>query len=238
MENVTESWDQSYVNHQKDRKMRTGLISIFGLIGLITFINISKGHNADFQLPIYTPEDLDPDWVDELILNNAGPHIVPNFEFTNQNGKIIDERTVSGKIYVAEFFFTTCPGICPTLTKHTKRIQEAFIDDDNVLILSHTVYPEHDSVQVLNAFAVMHGIKSSKWDLLTGSKEDLYGISRKGYFAISYEPDLSEYGFIHTENVVLVDQHRRLRGIYNGTKPHEINRLIEDIHILKKEYES
>ena len=83
----------------------------------------------------------------------------------------------------------------------------------------------------------MHGIKSTKWHLLTGSKEDLYGISRKGYFAISYEPDLSEYGFIHTENVVLVDKDRRLRGIYNGTKPHEINRLIEDINVLKKEYE-
>ena len=238
MENVTESWDQSYVNHQKDRKMRTGLISIFGLIGLITFISISKGHNTDFRLPIYTPADLDPDWVDESILNSTGPHIVQDFEFINQNGKIIDERTVAGKIYVAEFFFTTCPGICPILTKHTKRIQEAFIDDDNVLILSHTVYPEHDSVQVLNAFAEMHGIKSTKWHLLTGSKEDLYGISRKGYFAISYEPDLSEYSFIHTENVVLVDKHRRLRGIYNGTKPHEINRLIEDIYVLKKEYES
>jgi len=231
-------WDQRYVNPQKDRKMRTGLLSIFGLIGLITFISISKGHNTDFRLPIYIPADLDPDWVDESIINSTGPHIVQDFEFINQNGKIIDERTVSGKIYVAEFFFSTCPGICPTLTKHTKRIQDAFIDDDDILILSHTVYPEHDSVQVLKAFGEMHGIKSTKWHLLTGPKKDLYGISRKGYFAISYEPDLSEYGFIHTENVVLVDKDRRLRGFYNGTKPHEINRLIEDIHVLKKEYES
>jgi protein SCO1/2 len=180
---------------------------------------------------------LDPDWVHESIQNSTEPHVVHNFEFINQNGEIIDEKTVAGKIYVAEFFFTTCPGICPTLTKHTKRIQNEFIDDDDVLILSHTVYPEHDSVKVLNAFAEMHDIKSTKWHLLTGSKEDLYGISRKGYFAISYEPDLSTNGFIHTENVVLVDKDRRLRGIYNGTKPHEINRLIEDIHVLKKEYE-
>ena len=198
-------WDQRYVNPQKDRKMRTGLLSIFGLIGLITFISISKGQNTDFRLPINTPADLEPDWFDESILNSTVPHIVQDFEFINQNGKIIDERTVSGKIYVAEFFFTTCPGICPTLTKHTKRIQDAFIDDDDVLILSHTVYPEHDSVQVLNAFAEMHGIKSKKWHLLTGSKEDLYGISRKGYFAISYEPDLSTNVVIHTENVVLFD---------------------------------
>jgi protein SCO1/2 len=237
MENGTDLWDQPYVNPQKDRKLRTGLLSIFGFIGLITFISISGGHKTDFRLPVYTPADLDPDWVHESIQNSTEPHVVHNFEFINQNGKIIDEKTVAGKIYVAEFFFTTCPGICPTLTKHTKRIQDEFIDDDDVLILSHTVYPEHDSVRILNAFAEMHGIKSKKWHLLTGSKEDLYGISRKGYFAISYEPDLSEYGFIHTENVVLVDKDRRLRGIYNGTKPHEINRLIEDIHVLKKEYE-
>ena len=237
MENGTDLWDQFYVNHQKDREMRIGLLTIFGLIGLITFISISKGHNTDFRLPIYTPADLDPNWVHESMRNSYTPHVVHDFEFTNQNGQIIDERTVAGKIYVAEFFFTTCPGICPTLTKHTKRIQDAFIDDDDVLILSHTVHPEHDSVQVLKAFAEMHGIKSKKWHLLTGSKEELYGISRKGYFAISYVPDLSEYGFIHTENVVLVDKDRRLRGIYNGTKPHEINRLIEDINVLKKEYE-
>ena len=91
-------WVIRYVNPQKDRKMRTGLLSIFGLIGLITFINISKGHNTDFRLPIYTPADLDPDWVDESILNSTWPHIVQDFEFINQNGKIIDERTVSGKI--------------------------------------------------------------------------------------------------------------------------------------------
>ena len=160
-------WDQRYVNPRKDRKLRTGLLSIFGLIGLITFISVSEGHNTDFRLPIYTPADLDPDWVHESIQNSTEPHIVQDFEFINQNGKIIDEQTVAGKIYVAEFFFTTCPGICPTLTKHTKRIQNAFIDDDDVLILSHTVYPDHDSVQVLNAFAEMHGIKSVSYTHLT-----------------------------------------------------------------------
>ena len=212
---------------------------IFFIALLSTWLMVSgAGTSSEFRLPVYTPVDLDPDWVDASLKTSSRTHVVPDFEFTNQDGNIINEKTVSGKIYVAEFFFTTCPGICPTLTKHTKRIQDAFIDDDDILILSHTVYPEHDSVQVLKAFGEMHGIKSTKWHLLTGPKKDLYGISRKGYFAISYEPDLSEYGFIHTENVVLVDKERRLRGIYNGTKPHEINRLIEDIHVLKKEYES
>ncbi len=196
------------------------------------------GTSTEFRLPVYTPADLDPDWVDVSLKTSSRPHIVPDFEFTDQTGEIVNQTTVENKIYIAEFFFTTCPGICPTLTKYTKRIQDAFLEDKDVLILSHTVYPEHDSVSVLSAFADLHEIQSDKWKLLTGSKKDLYGISRKGYFAISYEPDLSEYGFIHTENIVLVDKERRLRGIYNGTKPHEVNRLIEDIHILKKEYDT
>ena len=111
------------------------------------------------------------------------------------------------------------------------------MDDNDILILSHTVYPEHDSVAVLHAFAEQNNINSTKWHLLTGSKQDIYTISQKGYFAISYQPDLSSDGFIHTENVVLVDKHRRLRGIYNGTNAHEMNRLIEDIYLLKKEYQ-
>ena len=212
---------------------------IFSIGLMITWLMVSgAGTSSDFRLPVYTPADLDPDWMDANLKNSSDPHTVPDFEFIDQSGDFVNQTTVENKIYIAEFFFTSCPGICPTLTKHTKRIQDAFLTDEDVMILSHTVYPEHDSVPVLAAFADLHGIQSEKWKLLTGSKKDLYGISRKGYFAISYEPDLSEYGFIHTENVVLVDKERRLRGIYNGTKPHEINRLIEDIHILKKEYDT
>lgn len=212
---------------------------IVGLAGLLVWVSISGAGKSDaFRLPVYAPADLDPDWVDENLKKSTAPHRVPDFAFTDQTGGMVDQNTISDKIYVAEFFFTTCPGICPTLTRHTKRIQKAFAEDEDVMILSHTVYPEHDSVPVLNAFGEMHEINPEKWKLLTGSKKDLYGISRNGYFAISYEPDLSEYGFIHTENVVLVDKERRLRGIYTGTKPHEINRLIEDIRVLKNEYES
>lgn len=214
-------------------------IIIIVLAGFLSWTSInSTEKSSEFRLPIYTPADLDPDWVDENLKNSSTPHVVPDFAFTDQTGELVDQNTISDKIYVAEFFFTTCPGICPTLTKHTKRIQNAFADDEDVMILSHTVYPEHDSVPVLSAFGEMHEINPDKWKLLTGSKKDLYGISRNGYFAITYEPDLSEYGFIHTENVVLVDKERRLRGIYNGTKPHEMNRLIEDIRVLQKEYET
>ncbi len=219
-------------------KLKRTPIFIISLIGFITFTSCDPKDHNEFRLPIYTPADLDPDWVDQSLKNSTEPHVVKDFEFINQNGLVVNENTVEGKIYIAEFFFTTCPGICPTLTKNTKKIQDEFLNDDDVLILSHTVYPEHDSVPVLHAFGEQHNINSMKWHLLTGSKQDLYGISQKGYFAISYQPDLSDDGFIHTENVVLVDKQRRLRGIYNGTNVHEMNRLIEDIYILKKEYES
>jgi|TARA_B100001996_G_scaffold170690_2_gene130216 protein SCO1/2 len=212
-------------------------IAIISIIGLFVFISCDTKNHNEFRLPIYTPADLDPDWVDSSLKNSTEAHVVNDFEFINQNGLVVNEQTIEGKIYIAEFFFTTCPGICPILTKHTKKIQDEFLNDHDILILSHTVYPEHDSVSVLYAFGKQHNINSEKWHLLTGSKQDLYTISRKGYFAISYQPDLSDDGFIHTENVVLVDKQRRLRGIYNGTNVHEMNRLIEDIYLLKKEYQ-
>ena len=212
-------------------------IAIISIIGLFVFISCDTKNHNEFRLPIYTPADLDPDWVDSSLKNSTEAHVVNDFEFINQNGLVVNEQTIEGKIYIAEFFFTTCPGICPILTKHTKKIQDEFLNDHDILILSHTVYPEHDSVSVLYAFGKQHNINSEKWHLLTGSKQDLYTISRKGYFAISYQPDLSNDGFIHTENVVLVDKQRRLRGIYNGTNVHEMNRLIEDIYLLKKEYQ-
>ena len=218
-------------------KLKSIPIFIINIIGLIVFSSCDFINYNEFHLPIYTPADLDPDWVDSSLKNSTDPHVVDNFEFVNQNGVVVNEQTVEGKIYIAEFFFTTCPGICPTLIKHTKKIQDEFLNDHDVLILSHTVYPKHDSVSVLYAFGEQHNINSEKWHLLTGAKQDVYRISRKGYFAISYQPDLSDEGFIHTENVVLVDKERRLRGIYNGTNAHEMNRLIEDIYILKKEYQ-
>tara|TARA_B110000438_G_scaffold303088_1_gene363067 strand:- start:686 stop:1366 length:681 start_codon:yes stop_codon:yes gene_type:complete len=218
-------------------KLKNIPIFIISVIGFIIFVSCDSRNHNEFRLPIYTPADLDPDWMDPSLKNSTEPHVVNDFEFINQNGLVVNEQTVKGKIYIAEFFFTTCPGICPILTKHTKKIQDEFLNDHDILILSHTVYPEHDSVPVLYAFGEQNNINSTKWHLLTGSKQDLYTISRKGYFAISYKPDLSDEGFIHTENVVLVDKQRRLRGIYNGTNIHEMNRLIEDIYLLKKEYQ-
>ena len=206
------------------------IIVLFGFLGWIHFIP------KTITLPILNPEDIDPNLIDTTLVFENYDHRIPDFKFYNQEGRTITQDEFSNKIYVANFFFTTCPSICPTLMKHTKLIQDEFIDDDNILLISHTVYPEHDSVQVLNAFAELNGINSEKWHLVTGNKHDIYEISRNGYFAISYNPSRGKDAFIHTENVILIDKERRIRGIYTGTRLHEINRLIEDIYTLKKEY--
>ncbi len=201
-------------------------------VGLAFFLSRDA---VPFRLPIYHPSDLDPDWVGETPTGINEVHRIPDFSFTDQNGKEITNETFYGKIYVADFFFTTCPGICPTLTKHMKKVQSAFKDDGAVKIISHSVYPENDSVSVLKAYGELHNIDSEKWHLVTGEKKDLYGIARNGYFSISKIEEKIENAFIHTENFILVDKERKIRGIYNGTIAHEVNRLIEDIGLLKKE---
>ena len=206
---------------------------IIVLFGILVWINFTP---KTITLPILNPEDIDPNLIDTTLVFGNHDHRIPDFKFQNQEDRIITQDEFSNKIYVANFFFTTCPSICPTLMKHTKLIQDEFIDDGNILLISHTVYPEHDSVQVLNAFAELNGINSEKWHLVTGKKHDIYELSRKGYFAISYDSSREKDAFIHTENVILIDKERRIRGIYTGTRLHEINRLIEDIYILKKEY--
>ena len=149
----------------------------------------------------YAPEDFDPDGVDSTLVNKSVPCKIPNFAFINQNGKIVTNDLFQDKIYVANFFFTSCPSICPILTKHMKNIQEEFIANDDVLLLSHTVDPERDSVSVLNAYADLHGIMNEKWHLVTGKKENIYAISRKGYFAISYVPTLEENSLVVPRNI-------------------------------------
>ena len=143
----------------RSRRLKLKRIPLFiiSLIGCITIYNCNTSE-SEFRLPIYNPADLDPDWVDLSLKNSTDPHVVNDFEFINQNGLVVNQQTVEGKIYIAEFFFTTCPGICPTLIKHTKKIQNEFMNDNDVLILSHTVFPEKDSVPVLHAFAEQHNI--------------------------------------------------------------------------------
>jgi protein SCO1/2 len=195
-----------------------------------------RHHTTADELPFFNDPDFTPEWISKTDKSYSSIHRIPPFSFTNQDGKITTEKTVSGKIYVADFFFTSCASICPKMTNNISVLQEAFKNNQDVLFLSHTVLPERDSVPVLKKYAVEKGVISGKWHLLTGRKEDIYRLAKKEYYAgdtIGYYQAGNE--FLHTENFILLDRQRRIRGVYNGTLAVEIDRLKEDIQILLNE---
>jgi protein SCO1/2 len=205
-------------------------------IFLLTIVFGCKGKTNQSSLPFINKPDFTPEWIRSSSEDYKKIHQIPPFSFTDQDGNTITEKTVEGKIYVANFMFTRCASICPKMATNLLMVQEKFKSDDNVLIFSHSVTPDLDSVSVLKKYANAHNIISAKWFLLTGKQEEIYRLARKEYYAgniIGYYQKGNE--FLHTENVILLDNHRRIRGIYNGTLPIEMNRLIEDIETLKLE---
>jgi protein SCO1/2 len=183
-------------------------------------------------LPIYNPSDVNPELVDTTVQYVRKYHAVSDFLFINQNGDTITQKNYEGKIYVADFFFTTCGSICPKMTTNMIDIQTAFINNPKVLLLSHTVFPEMDSVSVLKAYAKKNGVIDTKWNLVTGDKKEIYSMARKSYLAVKLGKPEELYDMVHTENFILIDAKRQIRGFYDGTDKKEIQRLIEDIHFL------
>jgi protein SCO1/2 len=187
------------------------------------------------SLPIYNPSMVNPEMVDSTVQHVAKYHTIADFSFMNQNGKTVTQKDYEGKIYVADFFFTTCPTICPIMKDNMVILQNAIKDMDDVKLLSHTVMPHIDSVPVLKAYAVEKGVIDDKWNLVTGDVKDIFFIARKSYLAVKTDTEGEMYDMVHTENFVLVDQKRRVRGFYDGTNLEEINRLMEDIKFLSNE---
>lgn len=202
------------------------------LIGMaIAYVMLDK----PVPLKIYSPKDLNPELVDEDQRDVYKNHRIRNFKLVNQDGEEIDNSFLKDKIYVADFFFTTCPTICPVMSNELERVQESFEDDLNVQIVSHTVQPEYDSPQVLKEYANLHMADPNQWTFLTGDKAEIYSLARKSYFAVTTEGDGGINDFIHTENFILVDKQKRIRGFYDGTSEDDVDRLIKDIKILKNE---
>ncbi len=185
-------------------------------------------------LPVYQPNDVATELVDTTIQYVRKYHTIAPFSLTNQNGETITEATYKDKIYVADFFFTTCQTICPIMTDHMAKIQEEIKSDSEILLLSHTVTPEIDTVAQLKRYAKRKGVIDAKWNLVTGDKKHIYELARKSYLAAKDAP-YNEYDLIHTENFVLVDAQKRIRGFYDGTDPEAIDQLLEDISVLKRE---
>ena len=187
------------------------------------------------MLPIYNPSMVNPELVDSTVQYISKYHTISDFSFTNQNGKIITQKDYDGKIYVADFFFTTCGSICPKMTMNLAVIQKEIINNPKVMLLSHTVFPETDSVAVLKKYAIKNGVLDNKWNLVTGDKKQIYTMARKSYLAVKLGKPNELYDMVHTENFVLVDSKRRVRGFYDGTKEEDIQRLIDDINFLCSE---
>jgi len=187
------------------------------------------------KLPIYQPNMVKFQLVDSTIQHIKRFHKIDDFSLVNQNNEIITNETYDGKIYIADFFFTTCPGICPIMKENMIELQDEFINDDGVLLLSHTVTPEIDSVSVLKKYSQEKGVLDSKWNMVTGDKKQIYNLARKSYLVAEDIESPKQYDMIHTENFVLVDSKRRIRGFYDGTDSDVMEDLINDIKILKKE---
>lgn len=213
----------------------------FSIITISLFYNVL---NPKKTLPIFTPSDVNPEMVDSTVQHIAANHTIPDFSFTNQNGKIITQKDYEGKIYVADFFFTTCPTICPKMTKNMTWLQNQIKNNPKVMLLSHSVTPDIDSVPVLKKYAIEKGVIDGKWNLVTGDKKDIYYIARKSYLAVKTGKPSALYDMVHTENFVLIDSKRRVRGFYDGTnldqptndsKVKNVTQLLEDINFLCNE---
>ncbi|WP_420401677.1 SCO family protein [Flagellimonas sp.] len=187
-------------------------------------------------LPVYQPSMVDQALVDSTLHYKKKYHTIADFELINQNGKKITEDDYQDKIYVADFFFTTCPTICPIMTKNMVEIQNAIMDKNDVLLLSHSVTPAIDSVAQLKKYAKEKGVLDHKWNLVTGDKKQIYELARKSYLAVKTDGDGGPYDMIHTENFILVDKERRIRGFYDGTNREEIDQLLADLAILEASY--
>lgn len=209
--------------------MKKKLILLIISVFLILWYQLSKVDD-EFQLPIFTPSDLRSTLVHPSLVGKT-THEIPNFSFVNQNGNIINQESVNNRIYIANFFFTSCPSICIDLTKNLKLVQDAF-DANDILILSHSVDPKIDSVERLKKYEEINDINGKNWFFLRGDINEIIKMAQLGYFAIASIDNHIENSLIHTENIVLVDSESRIRGVYNGTSQLEMSYLISDINKL------
>lgn len=212
---------------------------VLGLLSAVILYLFYGALKPQKSLKVYSPADVNPELVDTTVQYVARNHRIADFAFTNQNGKTITQKDYEGKIYVADFFFTTCPTICPIMTDNMVWLQDKIKDNPKVMLLSHSVTPDIDSVPVLRAYADKKGVIDSKWNLVTGDKKDIYYIARKSYLAVKTSTSKELYDMVHTENFILVDSQGRIRGFYNGTNldnevegEKNVTQLLEDINWL------
>ena len=208
------------------------LLLLSGVI-IYLFYNALKPQEV---LPVYSPAMVNSELVPEEIQHIRKYHTISDFSLTNQNGETITQADYNDKIYIADFFFTTCPTICPIMTKNMAEIQREISNDTDILLLSHSVTPEIDSVAQLKKYAIEKGVDDTKWNLVTGDKKEIYDLARTSYLAVKTDGDGGPFDMIHTENFILVDKEKRIRGFYDGTSIDDMDQLLVDLEILKASY--
>ncbi len=221
--------------YKKFFKRYSPLIIIMTSLSIIVLTSFYYILKPKVILPIFSPNMVSSELVEESIHHVKKYHKISNFSLTNQNGETVTEENYNNKIYVADFFFTTCPSICPIMTENMFYIQEKTINKD-ILLVSYSVTPEIDSVAQLKKYAIEKGVDDSRWNLLTGEKKDIYELARKSYLVAKNNGDGGKYDMIHTENFVLIDKEKRIRGFYDGTNKEEMDKLLNDIQILENSY--
>jgi protein SCO1/2 len=221
------------LNFFKKSKLTVVFLIVFSAISIPVFYHLLK---VDKKLKVYNPADVNPNLVDVSLKHITKDHTIADFELINQNGKIINNNSYKNKIYVADFFFTRCQTICIAMAYNMTELQEYYKNDTDIMFLSHSVTPVIDSVSVLKEYANRKGVIDGKWNVTTGPKKHIYELARKSYFAVLEEGDGGENDFIHTEQFVLVDKERRIRGYYDGTDKKDMEKLKKDIAFLKLEY--
>lgn len=211
--------------------MKIRITNLHLLIMVVFFLASCKSDKA--MMPYYNSAEFTPEWISADELAGKDLHKIGPFAFRDQNDRLITNKDFEGKIYISNFFFTTCPGICPQMTANMALLQETYKDDDRIKFISHSVTPWIDTVEQLNRYAIENGVISDKWHLVTGDKEEIYNLARNSYFAEKeIGLQLSSDDFLHTENFILVDSRGHIRGIYNGTIISELDRVKKDIESL------
>ena len=202
------------------------ILKIFLIYSIVFYFGCTQ-KKSSVLLPIYGEK--------KIISGDTIYHQIASFNLTNQIGQVVNQNKTKNKIYIANFFFATCQSICPMMSNQLQEVQKAFLADDSVLILSHSVNPLHDTVAVLSNYADAYGAKTNKWHLLTGNKKQIYDLAKTSYLVNAFEDDGSPEGFLHSELFLLIDKKSRIRGMYDGTNTAEVKKLIEDVKLLKQE---
>ncbi len=213
-------------------------ILLFTLISLLLVAcGLENQKNKKAEFPVLGRKQYVEKEVDGKIVTDTVDHTIPNYKLVNQDSNWVTPEAFAGQVYVADFFFTSCPTICPTMKKEMLRVYEAYKENDEVAIISHTIDPEYDTVALLKDFAEKLDVKAPKWHFVTGEKEAIYELGQKGYMVTAMEDKNEEGGYLHSGAFVLVDKERKIRGVYDGTRSEEVDKLITDIELLLATYE-